>query len=331
MSTKENVRDPHAFRPDEVVLANIERTARRVESVSDIDVEAIVRSSVTAYLGARKTEIEAVRVYVPIFQRALAVLDAMPGQWLWKEFWSDAASVGIAVSVFMASMVSFLDMRAVADTIVPVLRSSSFRIESVIIVLSGIVICFLLYRSDRFQRSTGAFAAALVGCGLVWGVAQSTGLSTGSSALRSIASFQLEQAALNLMVGREKTGRFDRLDVTGETFMLATEQTSSQRAVYYATATGVRGRIVADLGPSSGTVKWSDSSGEDVTRLFKGKVVDTPAAGLVIDDGSGKSFLIKRGTAVFPQVSVGNYVMGAYDQSTHEASVVMLWPSKNPS
>ncbi len=329
MSTKETVRDQHAFRPDEVVLANIERTARRVESVSDIDVDAIVRSSVTAYLGARKAEIEAGHDYVPIFQRALARLDAMTGEWLWEEFFRDAASVGMAVIIVIASMTYFFDMGGVVDAILPVLRSTAFRLQTVFIVLSGSVMCFLLYRSKRFQRSTGAFAGALLGCGLVWGVAQSSGLSTGSSALRSIASYQLEQAALNLMIGREKTGRFEALDVTGETFMLGTEQTTSQRAVYYATATGVSGKVVADLSPTSGTVTWGD--GKDVTKLFKGKVVDTTAAGLLIDDGSGKSFLIKRGTAVFPQVSAGNYVMGAYDQSTHEASVVMLWPSKNPS
>ena len=329
MSIKQSARNPHAFRPDEEVLANIERTARRVESVGDIDVEALVRSSVTAYMGQRKAEIEAGHVYVPIFERALATLDAMTGRRLWQEFVSDAVSVSMAVIIVIASMANFLDIRGVVDSIVPVLRSMTFRWQTVPVVLVGSVMCLLLFRSQRFQRSTGAFAVALLGSGLVWGLAQSSGLSMGSSALRSIASYQLEQAALNMMIGREKTGRFEPLDVTGETFMLGTDTTTNQRAVYYATATGVNGRVVADVSPTSGTLTWGN--GEDVTKLFKGKVVETSAAGLLIDDGSGKPFLMKRGTAVFPQVSAGNYVMGAYDQTTREASVVMLWPSKNPS
>lgn len=317
MTSKMKVRDEHAFRPDDEVLANIERSGRLMEEPPGIDMALIVKSSVDAYWTAwDKRALETPEIEPAFHWRAVRQLST------WGDFWTDWGAVTATVAVLAIGAMAWYGVRTTSSALSLFATSELFWPSlAAVVVISAL--CAWLYWNGNARNFVGALAGGAFAAVFIGGFAHSIG---SIDAMKDLAKAQLEQATLDLMANRQKTGQFDQLSVTGGTFTFYTGHVSKERAVYYATAEGVPGRVVADVGPSSGTVTWSDSKRSDVASLFSGTVVNASADALVIEDASGKTVQLKRGGSPFPSLKAGNFVMGAYDMKTREASVVVARP-----
>jgi hypothetical protein len=241
----------------------------------------------------------------------------------WGDFWTDWGAVTATVAVLAIGAIAWYGVKTTSSALALFATSERFLpLLAAVVVISAS--CAWLYQNGHARNFVGALAGAAFAAMFIGGFAHSIG---SIDAMKDLAKAQLEQATLNLMANRQKTGQFDQLSVTSGMFTFSTGHASKERAVYYATAEGVPGRIVADVSPSSGTVTWSDSRRSDVANLFTGKVVDASADALVIEDASGKTVRVKRGGSPFPSLKVGTFVMGAYDMKTREASVVIARPT----
>lgn len=311
------VQDEHALRPDEEVLAAIDRTGRFMEEPKGIDMDAIVKSSVDAYWAAWDERALVEPGPDPSFHwRAVRRLST------WDDFWRDWGAGTATAAVLVIGALLLYGVKATSSALALVVTSQLFwpMTAAVAILSAG---CAWMYWNGNARNFIGALAGSAFAGVIIGGFSHSFG---SIEATRDLAKTQLEQAALNLMANREKTGQFDQLSVTGGVFTLSTDHTSKEGAVYFATAAGVPGRIVANVGPSSGTVTWSDSKNSKVANLFTGKVMDATADVLVIEDTFGKTFEVKRGASPFQSLKAGNFVMGVYDMKTREASVLIARP-----
>lgn len=317
MISQTKTNSEHAFRPDDEVLADIERTGGLMEEPRGLDMDAIVKRSVEAYRMARDARaVDFSEVGSALHWRAVRRLST------WSEFWADWGAVSAFVLVLVLWAVIRDGVRTTTSAVAQSATSDWF-VPSVLGVVIISVVCAWLYRSGNARHLVGAVAGAAFLAVAISGLSRSVGNIDATAAL---ARIQLEQATLNLMLTRQATGTFNQLSVTGNTFSLFTDHASRERAVYYATAEGVPGRIVADVSPTSGTVRWSDSKRSYEAKLFSGTLKGVTADALVVQDAKGETLHIKRGEAPFTSLRLGNPVVGAYDAKTGAASVVIAGP-----
>jgi hypothetical protein len=311
-------KNEHALRPDHEVLADIERTGRLMEEPIGLDMDALVKRSVAAYHVARdERAVDVSEAGSTLHWRADRRLST------WREFWADWAAVSAIVLVVAVWAVVRYGVSTATSAFADSAMADSF-VPAALGVAGISVVCAWLYRNGNARHVVGAVAGAAFVAVAIGGFSTSIGNINATAAL---ARTQLEQASLNLMFTRQVTGQFNQLSMTGSTFSLFTDQASRDRAVYYATAEGVPGRIVADVSPSSGTITWSDSRRSYEAKLFSGTLKEVTDDALVVQNANGETLRVKRGGAPFPSLKIGNAVMGAYDAKTQEASVVMAGPT----
>jgi hypothetical protein len=329
------------FKTDEQRLSAIERTARRMEGPEGVDLDAVVKSAVAAYQQGR------VRVGLPepdwnrlpvlnvfetaaFYQKAVLQLD----EYGWRGFATDAGLTILAGAVIVLTVLSPGNIRSGLESFAIATRLGPSRAQALVILVGG-GLCMWLYSRGHLRKSIGAFAGGLAACALVWQFGFASALSTANTpavdVLRTLVNLEAQRAALNLVLGWQQTGEFAPVTISREGFSLTTASASKANGVYYASARGIPGRMVANLSPSSGTLKWSDGKTDQQTNIFYGRIVDSTGETIVVDNGHEK-VSVARGHAVLPPLSVGDTVVGAYDAKTREATaMIAVVPSKRPN
>jgi hypothetical protein len=319
--TQKTKKSEHAFRPDHEVLSDIERTGRMMEEPAGLDLDAIVKQSAQAYHMARHDRM------AEVFDGGSTMhWQAIRRLSTWREFWADWLAVSMFVVLFAVVALVRYGVITTTNAVTFSARAEWF-VPAILMVATISAGCAWLYRQGTARRVAGAIAGAAFLTASVGGFYRSVGTLDTAAAL---ASTELQNASLRRMLLRQTTGEFTTLSVNRGGFSLLTQTMSSDRATYYAAIKGLPLQVVANVSPSSGTVRWNDSKQSYESKLFSGTVKEVTPDALVIEDASGQTLRVKRGDAPLPSLRVGSVVVGAYDARTQEALAVIQGPQPAP-
>lgn len=299
------------FRSADQRWAAIKRTQRRMAPPpGGEDIGELVAQSLDAYWAQREAEVQAEleREAPAVFRRA-AALFAPVG------FWSD-----FALPVVPMALVLFTFLLARGGTGVALPDWLPWAGSAAAIGVGAIAL--LRYRRAAWlEDSVGALVAGLL---LSTVVGLYLFLQTRTSTDLTLVALQekIEDVAVASLRNKLDEGRYLQASVSDRFLSIETDLLSHSSAVYTASATSFPGRLVAEIGPRSGLVRWTTRNQEELRlALAAGEVIAAGQGTLLLRADRGDLQLKADPAVLGLRPAPGDCLVVAYDPAPEKCTI----------
>jgi hypothetical protein len=231
----------------------IKRTQRKMAAPpGGEDIGALLAKSLDAYWTQHEEDAQvAKRVEIPgIFRRAASLFR--------NDFWSDFAFASVPVALVL--------LIGWATTQSGILLPDWWHWAASAVTLLLLTVTLVALRSRRvawLEYSGGALVAGLT-MALLTGVYVYRQTQASNSFALATLQVKLADIAVVSLQSKQDTGRFLNTHLRHKFLSVETAAISSQEAIYKASAKNFPGKLIAELGPRSGSVRWTARNPDDV-------------------------------------------------------------------